>query len=348
MLKRTTIATIAAQTGLSKFAVSRALAGKSGVSDATRARVSEVAANAGYKRPAALAAKQIGVIFDETDLANIELQMLVQNGVRRETQRLKIEPRFHWIRTLLDLDSIADGHDGLLAVGPLAARGLGQVYRTRIPVVRIGPALPLEQVDTISNTNREGGAAAISHLARLGHRLIAFVHGVPGYAGRMERFRGAQDAAHMFMGVKLHDVSWKEGGGFAEAIAELRSKGVSPTAYFCANDGLAVTVTSQLLAHGYRIPDDASVIGFGDYAAARQISPQLTTLRIDGVTMGEVAIRLLNERMVADDPNTTPLRTEIVNEWVERYSTGPAPGVAARNGFPASSRQASRPRKARD
>ena len=42
-MARVTLSTIAQQTGLSKFAVSRSLAGKDGVSDETRKRVHEVA-----------------------------------------------------------------------------------------------------------------------------------------------------------------------------------------------------------------------------------------------------------------------------------------------------------------
>ena len=47
-LARVTLATIAKQTGLSKFAVSRSLSGKDGVSEATRARVLQTAAEIGY------------------------------------------------------------------------------------------------------------------------------------------------------------------------------------------------------------------------------------------------------------------------------------------------------------
>ena len=49
-LARVTLATIAKQTGLSKFAVSRSLSGKDGVSEATRARVLQTAAEMGYRR----------------------------------------------------------------------------------------------------------------------------------------------------------------------------------------------------------------------------------------------------------------------------------------------------------
>src|SRR5262245_6555411 len=49
-MAKVTLATIARHTGLSKFAVSRSLSGKDGVSDETRRRVRDVAAQLGYAR----------------------------------------------------------------------------------------------------------------------------------------------------------------------------------------------------------------------------------------------------------------------------------------------------------
>ena len=51
-MTKVTLRVLAEETGLSKFAVSRALAGKSGVSDATRTRVLEAAQRLGYRRGA--------------------------------------------------------------------------------------------------------------------------------------------------------------------------------------------------------------------------------------------------------------------------------------------------------
>ncbi len=47
-MKRVTIADIAAETGMSVYAVSRTLSGKSGVSDSSRAYISEIAERMGY------------------------------------------------------------------------------------------------------------------------------------------------------------------------------------------------------------------------------------------------------------------------------------------------------------
>lgn len=50
MSRKVSIQTLADQLGLSKYAVSRALSGKTGVSEATRARVLELARALGYRQ----------------------------------------------------------------------------------------------------------------------------------------------------------------------------------------------------------------------------------------------------------------------------------------------------------
>lgn len=74
-MARVTLSTIAQETGLSKFAVSRSLSGKDGVSDETRRRVQEVADQLGYVRsPSDMEAPTLGVVFHDTDLINSELR----------------------------------------------------------------------------------------------------------------------------------------------------------------------------------------------------------------------------------------------------------------------------------
>ena len=65
---------------------------------------------------------------------------------------------------------------------------------------------------------------------------------------------------------------------------------------------------SELHRLGYRVPEDVSVIGYGDFAAATQISPMLTTLRLPGGDMGVAAFRLLIERMQSERRQLPPRR----------------------------------------
>ena len=44
---------------------------------------------------------------------------------------------------------------------------------------------------------------------------------------------------------------------------------------------------------GLRIPEDVAVIGFDDSYVSRVIEPELTTVRIDSLQMGKLAVEML-------------------------------------------------------
>jgi LacI family transcriptional regulator len=324
---RVTLRTIAAETRLSKFAVSRALAGKSGVSEATRARVAEVAARLGYRRPPPAEAKLLGVVFNDTDIMNSELHMQIQGGVQREAQRLGFSVRVHWTHSGGDLVTIARSCAGLMICGPHDRAGLAAAYAVGVPIVQQGWLEPLEPVDQIGGTDHEAGSAVANYLLGLGHREIAYVHGNPRYRGRMERLYGLREVLERTEGAVLHDLVWEDDAGFAQVFEQLRAGGGAPTAYFCAHDGIAVTVISELLARGIRIPEDASVVGFGDYSAALQVLPRLTTVKVQGSIIGAMAVRLLDARINSSNYPALPLRVLVLDQIVERQSAGPVNSV---------------------
>jgi len=231
-LARVTLRTIAEDTGLSKFAVSRALAGKSGISDATRERVVKAAGRLGYRKPAIRSKRAIGVIFDDTDMINSELHMQVQSGVRQEARDLGFDVRMHWTHNLDEFGAFAADNAGLVIVGPHSRQSLHHIYATGTPAVRVGWLDPLERVDLVSGTDHEAGSAVAQYLCRLGHRNIAYVHGTPRYRGRMERLFGLREILERNPEARLHDLTWEENADFVTALTQLRADGTNPTAYF--------------------------------------------------------------------------------------------------------------------
>ncbi|WP_454850859.1 LacI family DNA-binding transcriptional regulator [Rhizobium binxianense] len=322
---RVTLQTIAREVGLSKYAVSRSLSGKSGVSEATRALIRETAQRLGYIKPAGQSTgNEIAVVFHDVDPVNSELYMQIQNGVQGEAHRLGMGLRVRWTHSARQLEELARSCAGLLLVGPHDREAIAAANATGIPVVRFGWVDPLEQADQVSGTDHEAGQAVLQYLIGLGHRSIAYVHGVPGLRGRRERFYGAREIAERYEDVALHVMQFDEQNGFGDAYRALKEKGVRPTAFFCAHDGLALTVVSELLGQGYRIPDDVSVIGFGDFSPAQQISPPLTTVRMEGQECGAVGLRLLLERIENPRlPGMPARRINVASRIIERRSAGP-------------------------
>ncbi|CAN7688355.1 LacI family DNA-binding transcriptional regulator [Neorhizobium sp. LjRoot104] len=322
---RVTLQTIAREVGLSKYAVSRSLSGKSGVSEETRERIRQTAERLGYSKPANQSASgDIAVVFHDLDPVNSELYMQIQNGVQAEAHRLGMGLRLLWTHSQGQLEELARTCAGLLLVGPHDREAIRAAMATGTPIIRFGWVDPLEDADQVSGTDHEAGQAVIQYLIDLGHRSIAYVYGDPGYRGRRERFYGAREIAERHPDVTLHVLQFEEENGFAEAYRMLKEKDGRPTAFFCAHDGLALTVVSELLGQGYRIPDDVSVVGFGDFSPAKQISPALTTVRMEGQECGAVGLRLLLERIENPrQPGTPARRVHVASRIVERRSTGP-------------------------
>jgi LacI family transcriptional regulator len=322
---RVTLQTIAREVGLSKYAVSRSLSGKSGVSEETRERIRETALRLGYSKPASQTTPgDIAVVFHDLDPVNSELHMQIQNGVQAEAHRLGMALRMLWTHSQGQLEELARTCAGLLLVGPHDREAIRAAMATGTPIIRFGWVDPLEDADQVSGTDHEAGQAVIQYLVDLGHRSIAYVHGTPGYRGRRERFYGAREIAERHPDVTLHVLQFEEENGFAETYRALKEKGARPTAFFCAHDGLALTVVSELLGQGYRIPDDVSVVGFGDFSPAKQISPALTTVRMEGQECGAVGLRLLLERIENPrQPGTPARRVQVASRIIERRSTGP-------------------------
>ena len=331
-MARVTLSTIAEHTGLSKFAVSRSLSGKDGVSEETRKRVQRVAEELGYVRPTTEAVEPIlGVVFHDMDLINSELHVMIQNGFVTEGQRRGYQVRMRWTHLVEEIEAVARTCSGVALVGPHAKESMYRVRALGVPVARNGWLDPLDQFDLVSGTDHEAGSAVAQYLLDLGHRTIAYVHGTPGYRGRIERYYGMREVLERRDDVSFEEMKFETEMRFTEHLMAAHAKGFRPTAFFCAHDGLALTVVSELLRLGYRIPEDISVVGFGDYSAAIQISPQLTTVKVHGLEMGAGLVRVLDDRINMRIAPDVPLRICATSHLVSRASAGPAPRVSGAN-----------------
>jgi DNA-binding LacI/PurR family transcriptional regulator len=64
------------------------------------------------------------------------------------------------------------------------------------------------------------------------------------------------------------------------------------TAVVAHNDSVAIGAADTLFQQGFRIPEDVSVIGFGDGLLAENFRVPLSTIRIPQTQMGETALRM--------------------------------------------------------
>jgi LacI family transcriptional regulator len=83
---------------------------------------------------------------------------------------------------------------------------------------------------------------------------------------------------------------------------------------------MALAVMQAAQALGRRVPDDLSIIGFDNIDLAEHVTPALTTMHVDKVGMGRLAVQLLTNR--TQFPNMSYVTTALRPTLIERgYST---------------------------
>ena len=330
---RVTLREIADRVGLSTFAVSRALTGKSGVSDDTRRRVMAAAESLGYvSRLPKAAPRSVDVFFRDRSVADREMWIDVQHGIDAEASRLGLHMAVRWTDDPQVVARGAAESAGIILVGPQSDEVYEVARGLPVPAIVVGQVLsPLMPIDQINILNVEAGAAVARFLHDLGHRRMVYVHGQLGYAGRIGRHRGFAEELALRSDASLREMAFETdytARGFREEFLALCDGGFTPTAIFCGNDGVAVTVVSELHRMGLRVPLDISVVGVGDYPIATQIAPALTTVHMPHRQMGVAAVRQLARRSSAfgEVDDLPPVRISLVPHLLERDSTAVAAG----------------------
>ena len=330
-MPRATVQSIADELGLSKFAVSRALSGKSGVSKETRRLVEEAAERQGYRprAPRRTTTNSLAVIARNPATANRELWIDVRNGVEMQAMREGFEVSFLHSEDPEAVARLAENSLGFVLLGPNRREVLEAAQETGRPVVACCHIVPpLLEIDQITGTDEESGASVGEYLYALGHRHICYVHGQTGFPGRDARLRGmvaglGPDATVTEMALTEDYAS----GEFAPAMRRILASGSAPTAFFCGSDGVAVTCQSEILRLGLRVPEDVSIVGHADYPLATQVSPRLTTIHMPHREIGLQAVHMIRNRIsqTGGPAQALPMRLQLVGDLVERESTG-APG----------------------
>jgi LacI family transcriptional regulator len=202
-----------------------------------------------------------------------------------------------------------------------------------VPVVAISSRVPATGVTHVLLDNKAAVRLALEHLARLGHRHIAFFKGHPGSADTEPRWKaicsiGASmglavdpDLAIQLRGTTgAPEPSTPEEGYFY--ARKLLDTGKRFTALFAFNDISAIGAISAFRDAGLNVPGDVSVVGFDDIKAAAFQNPRLTTVRQPLHRMGELAASTLLERFA--NPEYNPGDIYVDPELIVRESTSEA------------------------
>jgi LacI family transcriptional regulator len=143
--------------------------------------------------------------------------------------------------------------------------------------------------------DQRGGRLATEHLLELGHTEILFLAGPNGSSSSAGRFSGYRQAL-VAAGVTYEDsrvfLADQHIDSGASAMTQALSEGVSFSAVVAFNDNVAIGASTTLHQQGFRVPEDVSLVGFGDGILAAYHRVPLTTVHTPQTEMGETAVRL--------------------------------------------------------
>lgn len=306
-LKRPTIVDVARRAGVSKSLVSLVMRGSPRVSDGSRRAVMRAARELGY-RPNAVARSLVrrssgvfGCILSDlhnpffADVADGIEEAAAEGGYRALLSAGFLDPgrEAAAVETLLQLQV-----EGLIMLGPMMKAAGIQAAASHIPVVVVGHRTRARNTDSVRNDDEAGAAAAVEHLAGLGHERIAHIHAgrVGGAPGRRRGYEAAMAQHGLGAHIRCVRGAFTVEGGL-RAMRRIIDAGELPTAVFVANDFAALGALEALDATGIEVPGEMSLVGYDDIAISRGSRVALTTVAQPSLEMGRTAVGLLLERV---------------------------------------------------
>ncbi|SDY56756.1 transcriptional regulator, LacI family [Micromonospora pattaloongensis] len=308
-MKRPTIADIARRAGVSKGAVSYALNGQPGVSEATRQRILAIAEEIGFT-PNSAARALSGATANAVGLA-----------LRRPARILGLEPFFMELISgveaelsarsyALTLQVVADPEaeiavyrrwwgerrvDGVLLCDlRIDDRRVPVLEQLQLPAVVIGGPGHTGGLASVWADDAAALAEAVEYLVALGHRRIARVGGLPELLHTEIRTRAFTDAcARLGLSEAVTvacDYTGEQGG---RATRRLLSAARRPTAIVYDNDVMAIAGLAAAHELGLAVPGDLSIVAWDDSPLCRLVHPSLTALGRDIPAYGAHAARAL-------------------------------------------------------
>ncbi len=161
-------------------------------------------------------------------------------------------------------------------------------------------------IDNVCYDRFEAAVLAVNHLIEKGHRRIAYLGGADisenirkekrykGYLSSLEDAGIAEDLSI------VKNCEWESKLCYSQVLELLDGPG-RPTAIFAASDLMGIVALNAIYERNLRIPDDIAVIGLSNIEMSLYTNPPLSTVNVPKKEIGEIAARLLVDRIKGDD-----------------------------------------------
>lgn len=296
---------IADKLGISQSTVSLALRNDPRIKDETRKRILEMADQLGYTpnlvsrslvsgRTQTIAVLAGFKIFEHTgrmlcgmaeaaEEQGYSIKLMVLEGKKDLTDTVK-QCLAHRVAGVIGI-----------SIRPSSAIGLNDTLaRQQTPLVLLDSNAPELACSHVLSDDKMGAEQAADHLIELGHRNLAVLTGHMDSSVSKRRTRAFWDRCAQLLGdpglPRLTEL-----GYHINDVADLKTRALlksipRPSALFCTTDFMAAAALRAARSMGLRIPEDISIVGYGNLMVSELSDPALTTVDEPFTRMGYTAM----------------------------------------------------------
>lgn len=219
--------------------------------------------------------------------------------------------------------------DGYIVGGMNSENLLELLTRMNVPFAVLGNNVlgrwQPDRYDVVWMDDGTGAYELTQYLQSLGHKAIWFAGSrrfptstlYKGYSRAMEEM-GLEP-----LSVENDSANERDAGYLA--AKSIFAKGLPVTSIFAYNDGVAQGVFEAAQGCGLGIPDEITVVGFGDRPEARALNPALTTVWAYPDQVGRRLAELVLNRI--DNPGESPRKVVLPTRLMKRNSCARAAHV---------------------
>jgi ribose operon repressor (fragment) len=328
--KTISIKELAEISNVSIATISRVINKKGGYSKATEERILKLIESKSYQRNVnarSLRTKKsqtIGVIVPDISneffakiVQSVEKQAIKYNYsvfVCNTDENIEIEKR-----QLSNL--IGQFVDGIIYIGGGVQLG-NETQALKIPMIYIDRYIDDKEI-YIESDNFHGGYLAGQELIQSGCRKIAVMKDIRKISSAYKRYLGflqaMKDYRMNFDNKLLCDVTVISHKEAKEKTLELLDSGEVFDGIFATNDTMALGIMMALNERRIKIPNEVKLVGFDNISAAEMAGVPLTTINQNKQKMGELAVELLMDKILARKSNVRNIKIPV--NLIRRKST---------------------------
>ena len=331
-ISKITIQDIARALNITAATVSRALNDHPAIKDSTKKTVKETALRLNYQ-PNKIASSLrlgksniIGVIIPS---AEINFFGSVVHGIEKVANENNYNVLIYQSNELYEYEKkgvqafLQSQVDGVLASISKESMNLdhySEIKKRGVPLILFDRASDELGVSSVIVDDYAGAFAATKHLIEQGCRRIAHIGGQQHVNIFNQRLKGYIDALNVHA-IPVDDdlivygkVSIESG---RECMKRLLEHPEPPNAVFAVEDFTALGAMQAIKAAGKSMPDEVAIVGFANEAFGEYITPSLSSVNQQTVTMGEEAAKLFFEglksgNVYSESPKKKILKPELI------------------------------------